>query len=311
MYLVMQVHVQGCVPSIKAVDGDANMLSLQCPVQITTSDESEPWKCTVSLVLKYNYFGKNVPEDDEDAFIPGDFHPWVISRQPTTVPFRMVHDKKDLCEVIQRAQIAILHPSDEPTKYVKGRMPKTYEVGFSPNYITLDITGPGLPSLSFYDLPGVIAHAEKPEDEYLVGLVKNLVRNYVRDEHSLILLACSMESDIHTSNAFGIVRREQAGDRCIGVLTKPDRAPEGHPVSIWNEILSGQKFALKHGYYVTKQPNQNQLGFRHKEARAMEQCYFEDEEPWATELGRYKHLFGTTHLQHAISRKLALIILRT
>lgn len=53
---------------------------------------------------------------------------------------------------------------------------------------------------------------------YLVKLVKNLVKDYVRHEESLVLLACSMESDMANSSAGRLVRGMKAEHRCIGML---------------------------------------------------------------------------------------------
>jgi hypothetical protein len=56
-------------------------------------------------------------------------------------------------------------------------------------------------------------------------LVKNLVRQYVQEENTLILLATPMDSKIENATAAGIVIKAGAVDRCIGVLTKPYRLP--------------------------------------------------------------------------------------
>lgn len=52
---------------------------------------------------------------------------------------------------------------------------------------------------------------------YLVKLVKNLVKEYVRPQESLVLLACSMESDMANSSAGKLVRGMGAEHRCIGM----------------------------------------------------------------------------------------------
>jgi hypothetical protein len=57
---------------------------------------------------------------------------------------------------IRLAQLATLNPGRDPHMYASGNMPVNtpYQVPFSPNIISLEIVAPGLPNLSFYDLPG-------------------------------------------------------------------------------------------------------------------------------------------------------------
>jgi len=51
-----------------------------------------------------------------------------------------------------------------------------------------------------------------------VALVENLVLDYISQEHTLVLLAVPMESDIDNSKASGILNDAGANDRCIGKL---------------------------------------------------------------------------------------------
>jgi len=106
-------------------------------------------------------------------------------------------------------------------RYVSGPVPAIgddchLQQEFSPNVVCLDISGPGLPNLSFYDLPGVINQTEDGTKPYLVKLVKNLVKDYIKSENALILLACSMEGDCANSSASRILRNLKAEHRCIG-----------------------------------------------------------------------------------------------
>lgn len=71
-------------------------------------------------------------------------------------------------------------------------------------------------------------------------------------------------------------------------------------------MLSGDKYAVKHGYYVVKNPGQGSLdqGIDHAQARAEEADFFAETEPWEVELMSYKERFGTAQLQTALSQKL-------
>jgi hypothetical protein len=53
--------------------------------------------------------------------------------------------------------------------------------------IAVDIAGPGLPALSFYDLPGVFRKAPDQKDQYLVKVVENLANKYIMQQNALII----------------------------------------------------------------------------------------------------------------------------
>lgn len=91
----------------------------------------------------------------------------------------------------------------------------------------------------------------------------------------------------------------------IGALTKPDTVCPGE-FKQWIEILRGKAFKLKHGYFVTKQPSQDQLikGITHAEARRDEFEFFAKNEPWATQLSDISYRFGTVSLTKFLAQKL-------
>ncbi|KAJ9667410.1 hypothetical protein H2201_002611 [Coniosporium apollinis] len=280
----------------------------RCPLQIRIKSSDKPdaaWTCRVSLHKKYDYYG-DMPPDPSAGKVP--MHPWVENRTRTITDFKTVHHKEKLEHVLQQAQLATLNPGQHPLQFANARngQDARRQVEFSPNVIVLEISAPGLPNLSFIDLPGVINQTEDGSMPYLVKLVKNLVKDYVRPQESLVLLACSMESDMANSSAAKLVRGMGADRRCIGVLTKPDRMPQGDPLELWKAVLNGDKFTVSHGYYVTKQPSQPDLNrlIDHAEARDSERLFFESQDPWATYLSDFKDRFGTSKLQEALSQKL-------
>lgn len=179
------------------------------------------------------------------------------------------------------------------------------QVKFSPNIIRLDISGPGLPNMSLYDLPGVINIHEIAEEQYLVGLVKNLVMEYVQDSRCIILLTLPMTDDPVNSTAFDLIRRAGAESRTVGVLTKPDRVQSGESLEQWIQMLNGQRFKLGFGYYVTR--NNPDPSVSNGAARAEERHFF-SLRPWTTNMCQYQNRFGTLRLQDFLSRELAMQI---
>ncbi|KAI9876220.1 MAG: hypothetical protein M1830_007009, partial [Pleopsidium flavum] len=283
----------------------------RCPLEINLTESVESkgkWVCKVWLHKKYMRIDQS-PAGSRAR----PLGPWA-PQEPEDFLFATIHSKEEVGEVLYWAQLATLNPGQPYEKYTPGEhayTARTFASKFSPNVVRLDISGPGLPNLSFYDLPGVINVAEIEEERYLVNLVKNLVKEYIRADDCINLLAIAMTDDAANSSAMGIIREIGAQNRTIGVLTKPDRVQRGESFEQWKMMLSGEKYAVKHGYYVVKNPGQGSLDQRidHSQARAEEAEYFTGKEPWSSELSIYSERFGTAQLQTALSQKLTAQIL--
>ncbi|KAH8722930.1 P-loop containing nucleoside triphosphate hydrolase protein [Phaeosphaeriaceae sp. PMI808] len=268
----------------------------RCPLFIKLEAPSEPdatWVAHVTLRRGFAYDGKvgKVGKSHERRF-PG----WTPLPQPTTVEFATTQNPNELEQIIARAQLAIISPLVDHTEFLKTTLPNLdnwHRCGFSPNIVSIFISNPGLPALSFYDLPGIIGQSEDPVE---VEFVRNLVADYIKDPEALILVACSLETDIANSTAGGIARELQATDRCIG--TRPEQL---------RAIFDHKRYALGHGYFVVRNLSQDQLddGQTHQHARQQEEQFFSHEKFWATDLKDYESQFGTVKLQNFLSRKLA------
>ena len=231
--------------------------------------------------------------------------PWVVQEGEYFI-FGKTYDKDDVASMLEWAQIATLNPQSSHKDYIPTspafKADRNCQVKFSPNVVQLEISGPNLPNLSFYDLPGVINVSDVPEESYLVDLVKNLVRQYIKADNCINILALPMTDDPANSNASRLIRDEDAETRTIGVLTKPDRVQEAESLEQWIQILAGQRFGLGHGYHVVK--NNPDVTVDHAVARAQEQEFFANSPPWSTTLRKYEHRFGTLQLQTFLSQRL-------
>ncbi|CAE7212875.1 hypothetical protein CFE70_009609 [Pyrenophora teres f. teres 0-1] len=279
----------------------------RCPLFIKLEPSENlraAWGATVSLRREYS-FDVNTSRDNERRF-PG----WIQTDQPSVVHFAETDDPNELERIIARAQMAAISPLTDYREFLRPTLAglgEQYRCEFSPNIVCISITHPDLPALSFYDLPGIIGQAESPESQFLVKFIRDLVTDYIQDPEALILVTCSLENDIANSTAGGIARNLNATDRCIGVLTKPDRLPSGSRNDKLKAIFDQKRFALGHGYFVVKNLGQDQIdqGLTHQQARHEEQQFFGQEEPWATAFKKYEHRFGTLNLQRFLSGKLA------
>lgn len=280
----------------------------RCPLEINLSESDGPWTCRLLLMKKYMYDAAGRTQRATNARPLG---PW-IEQDPEELYFATLTDKTLLQEHLKWAQLATLNPGRSHTDFIPGEDQETdstySQVKFSPNVVRLDISAPGFPNLSFYDLPGVINVAELDEERYLVGLVENLVKEYIKAQNCIILLALPMTDDATNSSAARIIRDiSGARDRTVGVLTKPDRVElkTGNEYDQWREILRGEKFATGHGYFVVQ--NNPDPRIDHATARA-DEGYFFSNPPWTTELAEYNDRFGTRRLQTALSKLLLRLI---
>ncbi|CDO78268.1 hypothetical protein BN946_scf184564.g1, partial [Trametes cinnabarina] len=94
------------------------------------------------------------------------------------------------------------------------------------------------------------------------------------------------------------------------VLTKPDTLPPGSTKrrELWLDVLEGREHVLQHGYYCTRQPDDDQrlAGITSMEARAAEADFFRTTSPWSS--STVPHRFGTQNLVKSISELLTRII---
>lgn len=285
----------------------------RCPLEINLSESKNPlgpWICNVSLHKKFVYegklgtgrvLGKNATKT-EGVTRGRPLGPWGL-QDSEEFHFATLTSKDEVEHVLHLAQLAILNPGKPWEKYLPGnpKPSEEHQVKFSPNVVRLDISGPALPNLSFTDLPGVISDSDD-EDVYLLDLVQNLVKEYIKAEDCINVLAIPMTHDPANSRASRLIRELKAQDRTVGCLTKPDRIQKDESLDQWLDILNGKTFRLGLGYHVIR--NNPDTRVNHATARMEERAFFEDEEPWTTALSAHSHRFGTLQLVSALSERL-------
>jgi GTP-binding protein EngB required for normal cell division len=306
--------LMGAIAEINLPKGQS--MCTRCPTNIKTSDAAT-WGCAVSLQLSYD-------------FQPGrraglEFQNWTPADEVSTIPFKTIYNKAELEDVLKWAQIALLNPREDPRCFVPGTDQHKQraqdqenhidQAKFSPNVITVDISGPGLPSLSFFDLPGLFSVAENAEQQYLVGVFEKMTMKYIRHENALIICTLTMQNDPGLSKTKAVISKLKADHRCIGVLTMPDRLQSDSAHKDYDKILKGETYVLKpHGYFVTRQPGADTKlhgPSYHLEARKEEEVFFDTDRLWAPdgEWGDFRSRCGTVTIQKYLSKQFANLIL--
>ncbi|RPD63557.1 hypothetical protein L227DRAFT_608779 [Lentinus tigrinus ALCF2SS1-6] len=270
----------------------------RCPMECRLSNSPDSWSCQISIRWEFDDNGERVDEVCEVAF------------------GTRITEKEDVEPMLRRAQAAILNPDVlrshfldidiEALRAGDTKIPGAKPLAFSRHVICVDLIGPDLVDLSFVDLPGIVQNAE-PE---IVQLVEDLVKSYVVG-NCLILVTLPMSDDIENQKAARIAKQaDPEGMRTIGVLTKPDTLPPGSTKSreMWLDVIEGRRHQLKHGYFCTRQPDDDSrlVGISPSQARAAESEFFRSNSPWSTSTSQSR--FGTANLVKNISELLTRII---
>ncbi|KAJ7081440.1 P-loop containing nucleoside triphosphate hydrolase protein [Mycena epipterygia] len=266
----------------------------RAPLECRISSSTNAWSCRISIRLEFDDLGRPKQEVSEPYF------------------GNMITDKNEVELALRRAQVAVLNPSvsfeeilEMSPEDLKNGIPGKEPLLFSRNIICVDLKGPGLTDLIFLDLPGIIQNAE-PD---VVHLVEEMVVSHIQED-GLILVALPMTDDIENQKALWLARQQDPeGRRTIGVLTKPDMLSMGSKVrELWLDVIEGRKHALHHGYYCTRQPDDDERNNKitPAQARRAEAAFFAKTAPWST--STHKDRFGTDNLVSTLSTLLVQII---
>ncbi|KAK7676574.1 hypothetical protein QCA50_020450 [Cerrena zonata] len=265
----------------------------RCPMECRLSHSSGGWGCQVSIRWEFKEDGAR---QDEVCEVP--FGPAITS-------------KADVEAVLRRAQTAVLNPSRPLSDFLLTDVNKLQNMGskqlkFSRNTVCVNLQGPEFTELAFVDLPGIIQNAESET----VKLVEDLVLSHIRG-NCIILVTLPMSDDIENQKAMRLAKQvDPIGTRTIGVLTKPDTLTTGaiKARNLWLDVIEGRRFSLRHGYYCTRQPDDEERskGISAEEARRVEKDFFLRISPWSKSSQQYR--FGTHNLINNISTLLSQLI---
>lgn len=266
----------------------------RCPTECRLSSSPDAWKCVVSLRLTKDANGQLLGTARNEQF--GD----------------VIVDKAKVEERMRHAQRAILNPSRPSPDFLDMDDEDIYEneLSFSTNCVSLEISGPGVADLSFCDLPGLIASVGSSGNEHDINLVKSLVETYISKPSCLILLTVACETDFENQGAHHLAKMHDAeGKRTIGVLTKPDRIPQGDEQG-WLDFIRNEKDHLDNNWYCVKQPSSTDIkrNITWAEARKRESEFFSLTAPWVDLQPIYYQYLGTNHLIERLSTTLSDLI---
>ncbi|KFA74326.1 hypothetical protein S40288_03703 [Stachybotrys chartarum IBT 40288] len=285
----------------------------RCPLHIRVSRSSD-WSCRVSLRKDYAYqppAGDVIDETDVTQQNP--FFPWVKVSNNRALEFKTMNDRSEIEDVLRWAQIAILNDDKNHELFIPGsgaiatstpiaEAAQSTRAKFSPNIVSLEIKGPELPDLSFYDMPGIFQNTADSRDNYLVNVVRNLSTEYIQHPSAIIMCLIPMNNDAENSSTFSLTRRLGASDRTIGVLTKADKLPENSNNEPWVKIMQGLTHQTGLGYFITSRPKDRDL----EDLKEWEDKMFHKHlvDAWPAEFRGFEKRCGVENLKGFLSERL-------
>jgi GTP-binding protein EngB required for normal cell division len=276
----------------------------RCVIEIRLITENT-WKCRLKLRTEYDALGTRLSQPTEAPFGPDISNPSHVET------------------FIRLAQKALLNPSKTPSSFLNYDLDKlsserdANQLRFTRNVVCIEVYG-SFTNLTLVDLPGIIHTVENKDDQHVIEDIQELVKDYTMSEKSIILAVISCKDEIENQAIFHMARQvDPLGVRTVGILTKPDTIEPGAHKQ-WAEVLLGNQYFLKAGYYMVKCMSRSELikaGEAAKKvdfadvklAEEMESKYFAENDSWVA-LRMKCNRFGIPVLRSEIGKMLANLI---
>ncbi|KAK3313395.1 putative dynamin [Apodospora peruviana] len=125
---------------------------------------------------------------------------------------------------------------------------------FTADVLKIEKCGPDEDYLTIIDVPGIFRLVEKgvvSESDKI--LVRNMVKEYIKDSRTVILAVLPATSDVFTQEILALAEEyDKNGERTLGVITKPDLLMEDRAKAAICDMVNGKTKPLNLGYYVVR-----------------------------------------------------------
>ncbi|XP_065110264.1 interferon-induced GTP-binding protein MxB-like [Paramisgurnus dabryanus] len=151
-------------------------------------------------------------------------------------------------------------------------------VSIGDELISLQIKSPNVPDLTLIDLPGIARVAVKGQPENIGEQIKRLIRKFVTKQETINLVVMPCNVDIATTEALQMAQNEDpAGERTLGILTKPDLVDKGTEETVI-DIVHNEVINLTKGYMIVRCRGQKEIldEVTLDEATETEKAFFKD-----------------------------------
>lgn len=128
-----------------------------------------------------------------------------------------------------------------------------YGAMFSEDVLKIEIQGPNVEHLTIIDVPGIFHNTVDGTTKRDMALVKGMVRNYIKDDRTIILAVIPSNVNMATQEILELAEEyDPHGERTLGVMTKPDLVKDMGDRQAICDLINGEKRPLKLGYYLVR-----------------------------------------------------------
>jgi hypothetical protein len=147
---------------------------------------------------------------------------------------------------------------------------------FSKDILKIEISGPIQEHFTVIDVPDIFRNASSPlTRDSDVALVRRMVQSYMENSRTIILAVLPSNVDISTQEILTMAQMaDPAGQRTMGVLTKPDLVTEEVNRKTIQDLVLGRRHQLRLGYYVVKNRSADDQNSTLSERLAHEKSFF-------------------------------------
>ncbi|KAI9929494.1 hypothetical protein MW887_000967 [Aspergillus wentii] len=130
----------------------------------------------------------------------------------------------------------------------------THGKAFANDLLRVEVSGPDRPHLTIVDLPGLIHSETRQQSASDVQLVQEVVQSYMKEPRSIILAVVSAKNDFANQIVLRLAREaDQAGNRTLGVITKPDTLiPGSQSEATFVSLAKNRDVEFRLGWHVLK-----------------------------------------------------------
>ncbi|KAK0512689.1 hypothetical protein JMJ35_004706 [Cladonia borealis] len=151
------------------------------------------------------------------------------------------------------------------------------ETFLSRDILSIESSGPQRPHLTVVDLPGIIHSATMSQAESDVRAIRDLAREYMQKERSIILPIVSGAVDISNQIVLTEVKRvDPDGIRTLPIITKPDKAAppdqEMEFITLASNKDERNKFRL--GWHILRNRDKDEMDSTPEQRRMTEKRFF-------------------------------------
>lgn len=177
------------------------------------------------------------------------------------------------------------------------------EAEFWSDCLRAEVCGPSLPHLTLVDLPGLIhfsrSQAGREDDDESRRRIREMTLLHLKNPRAVVLAVVSAINDTQNQEILSLVKKANAEDRTLGIITKPDRVSTAADEQ--QSLLSlarNEEIRLGLGWHVLRNLSHDEAEDRRNERDEVEETFFSSV-LWANQ---DRDILGITTLRKKLSR---------